>query len=108
MSASRPKIKKGDEVQVISGKDLGARGRVLEVIPAKNRVIIEGVNRVTRHEKIRMNRRGGQEGGIAHKEAAINLSNVALLCPTDGPTRAGYRMDAGGKTRICRKCGTEL
>jgi large subunit ribosomal protein L24 len=108
MSASRPKIKKGDEVQIISGKDLGARGRVLEVIPTKNRIIVEGVNRVTRHEKIRMNRRGAQEGGIAHKESAISLSNVALLCPTDGPTRAGYRMDAGGKTRICRKCGTEL
>jgi large subunit ribosomal protein L24 len=108
MSASRPKIKKGDEVQIISGKDLGARGRVLEVIPTKNRVIVEGVNRVTRHEKIRMNRRGGQEGGIAHKEAAISISNVALLCPTDGPTRAGYRMDAAGKTRVCRKCGSEL
>ena len=110
MSAIRPKIKKGDEVEVISGKDLGARGRVLEVIPAKNRVIVEGVNRVTRHEKIRMNRRGGQEGGIAHKEAAVHLSNVALVCPTDGPTRAGFRIDSpsGAKVRVCRKCGTEL
>ncbi len=103
------KIRKGDQVAVIAGKDLGAQGRVLEVLPKKGRVIIEGVNRVTRHEKIRMNRRGGQEGGIAHKESPIDVSNVALVCPTDGPTRAGYRVDAdGSKTRVCRKCGTEL
>ena len=55
-----------------------------------------------------MNRRGTQEGGIAHKESAINISNVALVCPTDGPTRVGYKMDGGAKVRICRKCGTEL
>lgn len=104
------KIKKGDQVAVIAGKDLGAQGRVLEVLPRKGRVIIEGVNRVTRHEKVRMNRRGGQEGGIEHKEAAIDISNVALLCPTDGATRAGYRIEegSGAKVRICRKCGTEL
>ena len=102
------KIKKGDSVAVIAGKDLGAEGRVLEVLPAKRRVIIEGVNRVTRHEKVRMNRRGGQEGGIAHKEAAIDASNVALICPTDGPVRAGYRIEAGEKVRVCKKCGTEL
>ena len=103
------KIKKGDTVAVIAGKDLGAQGRVLEVIPKKNKVIVEAVNRVTRHEKVRMNRRGTQEGGIAHKESAVNISNVALVCPTDGPTRAGYRIEAGGaKVRICRKCGTEL
>ncbi|MDQ3914631.1 MAG: 50S ribosomal protein L24 [Actinomycetota bacterium] len=104
------KIRKGDQVAVIAGKDLGAQGRVLEVLPRKGRVIVEGVNRVTRHEKVRMNRRGGQEGGIAHKEAAIDISNVALVCPTDGPTRAGYRVEegSGAKVRICRKCGTEL
>jgi large subunit ribosomal protein L24 len=104
------KIKKGDQVAVIAGKDLGAQGRVLEVLPRERRVIIEGVNRVTRHEKIRMNRKGGQEGGIEHKEAAIDISNVALLCPNDGATRAGYRIEegSGAKVRICRKCGTEL
>jgi large subunit ribosomal protein L24 len=96
-------------VQVISGKDLGVQGRVLEVIPKKNKVIVEGVNRVTRHEAIRMNRRGAQEGGISHKEAAVNASNVALVCPTDGPTRIGYRLEeGGGKVRVCKKCGTEL
>lgn len=103
------KIRKGDRVSVISGKDLGAEGRVLEVVPKKDKVIVEGVNRVTRHEKVRMNRRGGQEGGIAHKEAPIDISNVALICPTDGPTRAGYRIDqSGAKVRVCRNCGTEL
>ena len=102
------KVKKGDQVAVIAGKDLGVQGRVLEVLPRKGKVIVEAVNRVTRHEKIRMNRRGGQEGGISHKEAAIDLSNVALVCPTDGPTRAGYRMDEAGKVRVCKKCGTEL
>ena len=103
------KIKKGDTVAVISGKDLGAQGRVLEVIPKKNRVIVEAVARATRHEKIRMNRRGTQEGGIAHKETAIDISNVALVCPTDGPTRVGYRVESdGSRTRICKKCGGDL
>ena len=105
----KPNIRKGDTVAVIAGKDLGAQGRVLEVIPKKGRVIIEAVNRVTRHEKIRLNRRGSQEGGIAHKEAAIDISNVALVCPTDGPTRIGFNVDnEGNKTRVCKKCGAEL
>ena len=104
------KIKKGDRVAVTAGKDLGAQGRVLEVIPKKNRVIVEGVNRVTRHEKVRMGPRGSQEGGISHKEAPIDASNVALVCPTDGATRAGYRLEeaTGAKVRICRKCGAEI
>ena len=102
-------IKKGDTVRIIGGKDRGADGRVLQVIPKKRRVIVEAVNRVTRHEKIRMSRRGGQEGGIEHKEAAIDISNVALNCPTDGAARIGFRMEeGGGKVRICTKCGTEL
>jgi len=102
------KIRKGDRVAVISGKDLGAEGRVIEVIPSKGRVMVEAVNRVTRHEKVRMNRRGSQEGGIAHKEAGIDISNVALICPKDGPTRVGYRMEGDTKVRVCKKCGAEL
>jgi large subunit ribosomal protein L24 len=80
------------------------------VIPKKGKVIVEGVNRVTRHEKIRMSRRGAQEGGITHKDAAVDISNVALVCPTDGPTRAGFRIEkaTGAKVRVCKKCGTEL
>ena len=106
----RLKIKSGDEVEIISGKDLGARGRVLSVVPSKNQVFVEGVNRVTRHEKLRMAQgRAGQEGGIQHKEAPVHISNVALVCPTDGATRAGYRIDSNGaKSRVCKKCGTEL
>jgi large subunit ribosomal protein L24 len=104
-----PKIRKGDQVAVLSGKDIGAQGRVLQVLPKKGKVLVEGVNRITRHEKVRMNRRGGQEGGIAHKEAPVDASNVALVCPTDGPTRAGFRVDeSGAKVRVCKKCGTEL
>jgi large subunit ribosomal protein L24 len=103
------KIRKGDQVAVLSGKDVGAQGRVLQVLPKKGKVLVEGINRVTRHEKVRMNRRGGQEGGIAHKEAPIDASNVALVCPTDGPARAGFKIDeSGGKVRVCKKCGTEL
>ena len=103
------KVKKGDTVAILTGKDAGAQGRVLEVLPKKNRVLVEGVNSVTRHEKVRMDRRGTQQGGIEHKEAAVNVSNVALVCPTDGPTRVGYRVDEGGtRVRVCKKCGTEL
>ena len=104
------KLKKGDTVAVIAGKDLGTTGRILEVLPKKNKIIVEGVNRVTRHEKISMNRRGGQTGGIEHKEAPINASNVALVCNNDGPTRVGYRVEegTGSKVRICKKCGGEV
>ena len=104
------KIRKGDRVRVIAGKDLGAEGRVLEVLPKKNRVIVEGVNTITRHEKLRMGRgRTGTEGGITHKPGAVSASNVALVCPTDGPTRVGYRIEeSGAKVRVCKKCGTEL
>lgn len=106
-----PKIRKGDTVKVIAGKDLGAQGRVLVVFPQKSKVIIEGVNRVTRHEKLRMGRgRAGTQGGIIHKEGAIDISNVALVCANDGATRVGYRIDedSGTKSRVCRKCGGEL
>ncbi len=104
------KIRKGDEVVIIAGKDKGAKGRVLEVLPRKNRIIVEGVNRVTRHEKLRMNRRGGQEGGIAHKEAAVHISNVALIDPDDKKAvRVGYRInDDGSKSRVTKRSGNEL
>ncbi|HVM36558.1 MAG TPA: 50S ribosomal protein L24 [Actinomycetota bacterium] len=108
----RPRIKKGDEVVVISGKDLGVRGRVLAVLPKKERVIVEGVNRVTRHERVRMAQgRGGQQGGIVHKEAPIHISNVAIVDPSESkPTRIGYRVEegSGAKTRISKLTGTEL
>jgi large subunit ribosomal protein L24 len=107
----KTRIKKGDQVVILSGKDIGVTGRVLEVLPKKNRVIVEGVNRVTRHEKIRMNRRGTQEGGIAHKEAAIDASNVAIVDPSDNkPSRIAYRVDkdSGKKVRVSKRSGAEL
>jgi large subunit ribosomal protein L24 len=104
------KIRKGDEVVIIAGKDKGAKGRVLEVLPRKSKIIVEGVNRITRHEKLRMNRRGGQEGGIAHKEAAVHISNVALIDPDDKrAVRVGHRInDDGSKSRVTKRSGSEL
>ena len=104
------KIRKGDNVAIIAGKDSGAQGRVLEVLPKKRRIVVEGVNRVTRHEKISMDRRGTQQGGIQHKEAPVSLANVALVCPTDGPTRVGFKVEegTGARVRVCKKCGLEL
>jgi large subunit ribosomal protein L24 len=106
----KTKIRKGDEVVIIAGKDKGAKGRVLEVLPRKNKVIVEAINRVTRHEKLRMSRRGGQEGGIQHKEAAIDLSNVALIDPDDKkPVRVGVRFNQDGtKSRITKRSGSDL
>ncbi len=106
----KTRIRKGDEVIVIAGKDKGAKGRVLEVLPRKNKVIVEAVNRVTRHEKLRMSRRGGQEGGIQHKEAAIDLSNVALVDPDDKRrVRVGFRTnDDGTKSRVSKRSGSDL
>ncbi len=104
------KIKKGDNVQVMTGKNAGHQGRVLAVMPKEGRLLVEGVNMVKRHMKLRAARgRSGQEGGIITQEAPIHASNVQVICPTDGPTRIGYRItDDGAKVRICRKCGGEV
>ena len=105
------KIRKGDRVRVLAGKDLGKEGRVISVLPDKGRVLVEGVNRVKRHEKIRPAKggRGGQEGGIVTMELPVDLSNVTLVCGSCGPTRVGFRVDGEGvKVRICRKCESEL
>ncbi len=104
------KIRKGDKVRVLAGKDVGKEGRVISVIPGKGRVLVEGVHRVKRHEKIRPAKgRGGQEGGIVTTELPIDLSNVTLVCGSCGPTRVGFTVDDEGvKTRVCRKCGGEL
>jgi large subunit ribosomal protein L24 len=104
------KIRKGDRVHVLTGKDAGRSGRVISVHPADNRVMVEGVNRVKRHEKVRPSARGGgQEGGIVTKELPVNLSNVTLICHSCGPTRVGFTTTAEGtKIRICRSCEGEL
>ena len=104
------KIREGDRVHILSGKDVGKQGRVIAVFPKRNRVLVEGVNSVKRHEKVRPARgRGGQEGGIVTKELPVHLSNVALVCGTCGPTRVGFRVEEdGAKARVCRTCETEL
>ncbi len=104
------RIRKGDRVRILTGKDSGKDGRVIATFPEKGRVLVEGVNRVKRHEKVRPARgRGGQEGGIVTKEMPVDLSNVTLVCSSCGPTRVGFQRAADGtKSRICSKCETEI
>ena len=93
-------IRKGDLVQVISGKDRGVKGKVIEVYPESERVIVEGVNRIKKHTKVGQNNRGAKTGGIITTEAPIHVSNVMIVDPEDGrPTRVGYRKDKVEKRR---------
>jgi large subunit ribosomal protein L24 len=103
-------VKKGDTVVVRSGKDRGARGKVLLTSPARQMVLVEGVNRVKKHTKIQTTTRGAQEGGIVHQEAAIHVSNVQVVCPSCGEaSRIGHRRNEEGRNvRTCRKCGADL
>ena len=97
------KIKKGDHVVVITGKDKGKKGEVLKVIPAENRAVVKGVSMVRRHQR----QTAAQEGGIIAKEAAIHISNLAIEDPKDGkPTRVGYKfLKDGRKVRFARRSG---
>ena len=100
------KLRKGDRVQVLQGKDRGSRGDIMRVLPRTNRVIVEGVNRAKKHQKAT---RATMQGGIIDKDMPISASAVSIVCSTDGPTRIGYRIDESGrKVRICRKCGGDL
>jgi large subunit ribosomal protein L24 len=103
-------VKKGDTVIVRSGKDRGARGKVLLTSPSRERVLVEGVNRVKKHTKIETTTRGAQEGGIVHQEAAIHVSNVQVVCPHCGKaSRIGHRRNEEGRNvRTCRKCGMDI
>ena len=97
------KIRKGDRVEVLTGKDKGKRGEVLSVFPEANRAVVQGVNMVKRHTKPQgMN----QPGGIQEKEASIDLSNLALIDPkSDKPTRVGFRIDGDKKVRVAKASG---
>jgi large subunit ribosomal protein L24 len=97
------KIKKGDHVVVITGKDKGKKGEVLKVMPEENRAIVKGVAMVRRHQR----QTAAQEGGIINKEAPIHISNLALEDPKDGaPTRVGYKfLKDGRKVRFARRSG---
>jgi large subunit ribosomal protein L24 len=103
-------VKKGDTVIVRSGKDRGARGKVLLTSPSTERVLVEGVNRVKKHTRIQTTTRGAQEGGIVTQEAPIHVSNVQVVCPSCGEaSRIGHRRnDEGRNVRTCRKCGADL
>ena len=100
------KIKKGDRVQVLAGKDRGKQGTVMRAYPSSGKVIVEGVNVAKKHQKpTRMT----MQGGIIDKDMPLDVSNVALICPKDGATRVGYKIsDTGAKSRVCRKCGQVL
>ena len=103
------KVKKGDMVLVIAGKDKGARGRVLTALPRVDKVIVEGVNRVKKHTRIRTTQRGAKTGGIVTQEAAIHVSNVMVIDSDGKPTRVGFRTDENGaKVRISRRSGKDL
>jgi large subunit ribosomal protein L24 len=104
-------VHKNDEVQVIAGKDRGKRGRVVNVLPDRGRVMVEGVARVTRHLPVRpaQGSRGGQTGGLTVKEQFIDISNVQVVCPACGrPTRVGHRIEGKTKSRVCRRCENEF
>jgi large subunit ribosomal protein L24 len=104
------KVIKGDTVEILTGKDAGKQGRVVRVIPDAKRVLVENVNMVKRHEKVRAAQgRGGVTGGIINKEMPVDVSNVAVVCSTcDKPTRVGYTVGLEGKERVCKKCGGKL
>jgi len=107
------RIRKDDRVAVISGKDAGKTGRVIRVFPNTDRVLVEGINRVKRHERIRMSQRGSQEGGIVETEASVHISNVQPVCPScDRPVRVGFTLTDEGdrrtKARTCKRCGTRF
>ena len=105
------KVKKGDKVQVLAGKDVGKQGTVSRVIPERDRVIVDGVNVAKKHQKPT---RATMQGGIIDKDMPIHVSNVAIVCPQCGPSRVGYKFegtkengapDRTTKVRICKKCG---
>jgi large subunit ribosomal protein L24 len=103
------KVKKGDTVLVIAGRDKGAKGKVIAAIPEQDKVIVEGVNRVKKHTRIRTTQRGAKTGGIVTQEAAIHVSNVMVVDSDGNRTRVGARVDdSGQKVRVARKSGKDL
>ena len=103
------KVKKGDTVEVIAGRDKGARGKVITAFPRLDRVLVEGVNRVKKHTRIQTTQRGAKTGGIVTQEATIHVSNVKVVDPDGKPTRIGYRIDENGhKIRVARTTGKDM
>ena len=104
MSRLHTPVRKNDNVLVTTGKDRGKKGRVIRLVPEKNRLVVEGVNLIKRHT--RPNPAKNVKGGVVQREAALHASNVQLVCPECGAaTRVGHKVLADGrKVRICRKC----
>ena len=101
--AEKLHVKKDDTVVVISGDDKGKKGKVLKVSPAERKIIVDGVNVVTKHQKARNQQ---NPGGLIKKEAAIDASNVMLVCKKCGKaTRVAMKIEDGKKVRVCKKCG---
>ena len=99
-------VKKGDTVQVLSGKDKGKGGKILTALPKKGKVIVEGVNKVKRHNKPSQT---NPQGGIVTKEAAISSSKVMVVCPKcKKPTRIAHKVENGKSVRVCKHCGEVL
>ena len=104
------KVHKGDTVLVIAGKDKGAKGKVLQAYPTRNRVLVEGVNRIKKHTKVGQTSRGAKTGGIVTQEAPIHVSNVMVVDSDGKPTRIGYRVDeeTGKRVRISKRNGKDI
>ena len=100
------RIKKGDTVEVIQGKETGKRGKVLRVLSADERVVVERVNFIKRH--VRPSQKTPQ-GGVIEREAGLHISNVKLVCPScNDPVRVGVRAEGEGKVRYCKKCNVQV
>ena len=103
------KVKKGDTVLVIAGKDKGAKGKVIQAYPDRDRVLVEGVNRIKKHTRVTQTQRGAQSGGIVTQEAPIHVSNVMVVDSDGKPTRVGKKTtDEGKRVRFSRRTGKEL
>ena len=104
------KVKKGDTVLVISGKDKGAKGKVLQAYPTRNRILVEGVNRIKKHTAQSANERGASSGGIVTQEALIHVSNVMVVDSDGKAARVGYRVDeeSGKRVRISKRNGKDI
>ena len=99
------KIRKGDKVVVLTGKDKGRSGEVLQVLPKEDRAVVRGVNMVKRHQR----QTQSQEAGIINKEASIHLSNIAIADPKDGkPTRVGFKIEGDKKVRVAKRSGVSI
>ena len=104
--ASSLNVRRGDRVKVITGKDKGKEGKVLRAFPEKQRVVVEGVNKIKKHARPTQQQ---PQGGIREIEGTIHVSNVMLVCPNCGePTRVGHKREDGTRLRVCKRCGKQV